>query len=216
MLAFRMAVMVAALCFAALSGSQARAAEDGPGGMYSAWRTSDADSKLLDRAFDTRPAASMDELVRELSRAIDLLSRYRVPKEPPKVYRVPRFEMENYVCGANCRIQAWYKPGDGIFLDESLQPETNLMHRSILLHELVHYFQDTADTYGNRSSCERWFQREIDAYNIQNRYLGVIGHPSRVAYTGDNCANMESKARGRERAQTFGAGNTLYSRPASD
>jgi hypothetical protein len=216
MLAFRMAVIVAALCFAAVSGSGARAAEDSPGGMYSASRTGHADSRLSDRAFDTRPAASIDELVRELSRAIDLLSRYRIPKEPPRVYRVPRFEMENYVCGANCNIQAWYKPGDGIFLDESLRPETNLMHRSILLHELVHYFQDTAGTYGDRSSCERWFQREIDAYNIQNRYLGVIGHPSRVAYTGDNCANMESKARGPERAQTFGAGNTQYSRPASD
>jgi hypothetical protein len=206
MLAFRIVFVLAGLWALALAGAAARAA-DAPA-MYGTYRASDTDRQLFDRAFDTRPSANLDELVRDLSRAIDMLSRYRVPKEPPRVYRVPRAEMENYVCGSNCNIQAWYKPGDGIFLVDTLQPETNLMHRSILLHELVHYFQDTALTYGDRSTCERWFQREIDAYDIQNRYLGVIGHPSRIAYTGDNCASMESKARAAgERTQAYdGAG----------
>jgi hypothetical protein len=175
--------------------------------MYGSYRASDSDHQLFDRAFDTRPSGGLDELVRDLSRAIDMLSRYKVPKDPPRIYRVPRAEMENYVCGSHCSIQAWYKPGDGIFLVDSLRPETDLMHRSILLHELVHYFQDTAGAYGERSTCDRWFQREIDAYNIQNRYLGVIGHPSRVAYTGDNCANMESKPSAtQQRTQTYDGG----------
>jgi hypothetical protein len=203
MLAFRIVFVLAGLCV--LAGSPARAA-DAPG-MYANYQGNETDRQLFDRAFSTRPLGSLDELVRDLSRAIDMLSRYKVPKEAPRIYRVPRAEMENYVCGNNCNIQAWYKPGDGIFLVDTLKPETDLMHRSILLHELVHYFQDTAGTYGGRSTCERWFQREIDAYNIQNRYLGVIGHPSRVAYTGDNCANMESKARAAPRRnQTYDGG----------
>lgn len=212
MLAFRLWVVVAGLCVLAGFGQLAQAAESGAPGMYGPMRAGDSDTRLFDRAFDTRPAGSLDELVRNLSRAIDILSRYKIPKEAPRIYRVPRAELEQYVCGSHCSIQAWFKPGDGIFLDESLQPETNLMHRSILLHELVHYFQDTAGSYGNRSTCERWFQREIDAYNIQNRYLGVIGHPSRVAYTGDNCANMDNAAAGGEasahgeRAQTYDGG----------
>jgi len=182
------------------------AAHAGPnGGMYSTYQGDS--SPVFNRAFETAEAGSIDEVVKTLSRAISQLSRYRLPKEPPKIYRVPRPELENYVCGTHCAIQAWYRPGDGIFLDDALRPESNLFHRSILLHELVHYFQDTGGEYADMTPCDRWFHRELDAYNIQNRYLGVIGHPSRVAYTGDNCANMEAKARANgedEPAQAYG------------
>ncbi len=187
----------------ALAASGALAADEAPkGGMYSAY-TAKSDSIGHDRAFDTSPADDLDEVVRQLTRAIDRLARYHVPKEPPNIYRIPHAELENYVCRTHCAIRAWYKPGDGIFLDESLRPETNLFHRSILLHEMVHYFQDSSGEYGNMSACDRWFHRELDAYAVQNRYLGVIGHPSRVAFTGDNCSNIEAKAKGDAQAQAF-------------
>jgi hypothetical protein len=51
--------------------------------------------------------------------------------------------------------------------------------------------------------CDRWFHRELDAYTVQNRYLGVIGHPSRVAFTGDNCNNIEAKPKDASRPQAF-------------
>jgi hypothetical protein len=177
-----------------LNGVAAAADEPATGGMYSTY-TGNADNVVHERAFDTAPVDDLSYLVRQLSRAIDRLARYRVPGEPPRVYRVPHAELERYVCGTNCRIQAWYKPGDGIFLDDTLQPETNLFHRSILLHEMVHYFQDQNGEYASMDPCDRWFHRELDAYTVQNRYLGVIGHPSRVAYTGDNCNNMEAQAK---------------------
>lgn len=186
---------------AALNLSVAGPAAAAETGMYSTYVASDG--VVHDRAFDTAPANSLDEVVAQLTRAIDRLARYRVPKEPPNVYRVPHAELENYVCGTHCSIKAWYKPGDGIFLDDTLEPETNLFHRSILLHEMVHYFQDRAGEYANMQPCDRWFHREIDAYTIQNRYLGVIGHPSRVAYAGDNCNNMEAKSKAPERTQAF-------------
>jgi hypothetical protein len=175
----------------ALAASVALAA-DAPaiGGMYSTY-TANSDSMVHDRAFDTAPADNLDQVAKQLTRAIDRLARYHVPKEPPTIYRIPHAELENYVCGTHCAIRAWYKPGDGIFLDESLKPETNLFHRSILLHEMVHYFQDMSGEYANMDACNRWFHRELDAYTVQNRYLGVIGHPSRVAYSGDNCNNMQ-------------------------
>jgi hypothetical protein len=175
----------------ALAASVALAA-DAPaiGGMYSTY-TANSDSMVHDRAFDAAPADNLDQVVKQLTRAIDRLARYHVPKEPPRIYRIPHAELENYVCGTHCAIRAWYKPGDGIFLDESLKPETNLFHRSILLHEMVHYFQDMSGEYANMGACDRWFHRELDAYTVQNRYLGVIGHPSRVAYSGDNCNNMQ-------------------------
>jgi hypothetical protein len=189
----------------ALAASAALAADEPAiGGMYSTY-TARSDSIVHDRAFDTAAADNLDQVVKQLTRAIDRLARYRVPKDPPEIYRIPHAELENYVCGTHCAIRAWYKPGDGIFLDDSLQPETNLFHRSILLHELVHYFQDMSGEYANMDACERWFHRELDAYTVQNRYLGVIGHPSRVAYTGDNCNNMQQAKHksGAGRTQAF-------------
>lgn len=196
------------LCFVvalpiALVASVSLAGDEPPiGGMYSTY-SAKSDSIGNDRAFDTSPADNLDEVVKQLTRAIDRLTRYHVRKDPPRIYRVPHAELENYVCGTHCAIRAWYKGGDGIFLDDSLKPETNLFHRSILLHEMVHYFQDMAGEYGNMTDCDRWFHRELDAYTAQNRYLGVIGHPSRVAFTGDNCNNIEAKAKDAGRAQAF-------------
>jgi hypothetical protein len=148
---------------------------------------SDPDRLSTELAFDTRPAATLDDLVKQLTHAVGQLTRYKNPDEPPAIHRVPRAELERYACRGQCSIQAWYMPEEGIFLDETLRPETNLYHRSILLHELVHYFQDRAGEYAQMSDCQRWFRREVDAYAVQNRYLGAIGHPRRVAFVGENC-----------------------------
>jgi len=188
----------------AVAGNDTPSAQSArPGGMYSNY-VGDSDGVVQDRGFDTAPADNLDQVVKTLTRAIDRLARYRVPKDTPAIYRIPHAELENYVCGTHCSIKAWYKTGDGIFLDDTLKPETNLFHRSILLHEMVHYFQDRAGEYGNMDACNRWFHRELDAYTVQNRYLGVIGHPSRVAYSGDNCSNMEAASeREGSRTQAF-------------
>jgi len=196
-LSFVVALPIALAASGALAGD-----EPAIGGMYSTYAAK-SDSIGSDPAFDTSPDPNIDSVVKQLTRAIDRLSRYHVAKDPPHIYRVPHAELENYVCGTHCSIQAWYKPGDGIFLDERLKPETNLFHRSILLHEMVHYFQDMSGEYANMSPCDRWFHRELDAYTVQNRYLGVIGHPSRVAFTGDNCSNIEAKSKDDSRAQAF-------------
>jgi hypothetical protein len=203
---FRFALLLPALC--APAAPDARADQEAPpiGGMYSTYKA--GEGVVHERGFDTAPAENLDQVVRTLTRAIDRLARYKVQKSAPAIYRIPHAELERYVCGTNCSIQAWYKPSDGIYLDDTLKPETNLFHRSILLHEMVHYFQDLAGEYGNMDACNRWFHRELDAYTIQNRYLGVIGHPGRVAYTGDNCSNMQAHSR-REApsSQAFDAAN---------
>ena len=154
-------------------------------------------------AFDTGPATSLEGLVKQLSAAIDHISRHRIPKDVPSVRRISHAELESYVCETNCAIKAWYKPGEGIFLDDSLQPETNVFHRSILLHELVHYFQDKSGYYRDANPCDRWLHRELDAYDIQNRYLNAVGHPSRVAYAGNNCHARASGQDGIIRRQVF-------------
>jgi len=161
-------------------------------------------STLFDHAFDTSPETDLGKLMRQLMNVVDRLSRYKIPKDQPNIYRLPHAELENYVCGTHCSIKAWYRPGDGIFLDESLKPETSIFDRSILLHELVHFLQERSGEYENMDPCNRWFHRELDAYNVQNRYLGVIGHPSRVAFTGDNCGVIKESGGKPGTTQVFG------------
>jgi len=160
-------------------------------GMYSKYKTP-VEKAMFDRAFDPSPEMDLNKLVRQMYVVLDRLTRYRVPKVYPEIYRVPHAELENYVCGTHCAVKAWYKTGDGIYLDESLKPETSIFDRSILLHELVHFLQDRSGEYVSMDDCNRWFHREVDAYTVQNRYLGVMGHPSRVAFTGDNCGVQSS------------------------
>jgi hypothetical protein len=158
---------------------------------YGAYNAPSEADVLLSRAFDTSPATSMDQVVRQLSLAINQLSRHKIPKISPTVQRLSHAEMEKHVCETNCAIKAWYKPGEGIVLDESVNPQTNAFDRSILLHEMVHYFQDMDGYYAQADPCDRWLRRELDAYDIQNRYLGMVGLPSRVAYVGNNCHTMD-------------------------
>ncbi len=172
---------------AALTPGAAFAGDTGAVNAYGAYNQPDARDWVVAHAFDTSPANSLDVVVKQLTVAIDRLSRHHPPKTIPVIHRVSHAELESYVCETNCAIKAWYKPGEGIFLDNTLQPETNVFDRSILLHEMVHYFQDMSGYYRDASPCDRWLQRELDAYDVQNRYLGAIGSPRRVAYAGNNC-----------------------------
>ena len=136
-----LAVLAAAGSSAAIAGDTAAI------NAYGAYNKPDAREWAIAHAFDTSPAGSLEQVVKQLTVAIDRLSHHRPPKVPPTIHRVSHAELETYVCETNCAIKAWYKPGEGIFLDDSLQPETNMFDRSILLHELVHYFQDMSGYY---------------------------------------------------------------------
>jgi len=178
---FALAVLAAAASSVAIAGDSTAV------NAYGDYNKPDSREWVIAHAFDTGPSGSLDQVVKQLTVAINRLSHHRPPKVAPTIHRVSHAELESYVCETNCAIKAWYKPGEGIFLDESLQPETNTFDRSILLHELVHYFQDSSGYYRDASPCDRWLQRELDAYDVQNRYLGAIGSPRRVAYAGNNC-----------------------------
>jgi predicted HD phosphohydrolase len=86
-------------------------------------------------------------------------------------------------CTSKCGVLATYQPGEGIFLDERLKPETNLFDRSVLLHELVHYVQELNHERGDAKPCERWYHREVEAYAIQKTFLMLVGSPVRVGYS---------------------------------
>ncbi len=123
------------------------------------------------------------ELMPALVSALDQLSKYHRPVALPEIIRVPHERIEAMVCNAKCGALATYRPGEGIYLDDRLKPETQLFDRSILLHELVHYVQDMSDEHGDMRPCMRWYQREQEAYAIQKIFLFMTGSPTRVGYS---------------------------------
>ena len=137
---------------------------------------------------DTRPMTDQ-ELLPALMSALDQLSKYRKPATLPQLRRLPHTELQQRICGGPCAALAMYRPGEGIYLDERLKPETNVFDRSVLLHELVHYVQDLANEHGDMRPCSRWYYREQEAYAIQKNFLVIVGSPVRVGYsaTGSTC-----------------------------
>ena len=93
----------------------------------------------------------------------------------PDVERVPHSQIEAMACQQPCRIQAMYIPHLGIFLDEDLDVVNDEYARSILLHELVHHAQALMAKYEDLSLCESWKSSEVEAYEIQGKYLRRVG-----------------------------------------
>lgn len=142
-------------------------------GMYASVGSSD--SARMYRLIDRREINSMPELVDSLLDTIAKMSAYRKPDVTPHVSKVSRAEIERTICSGPCAVKAWHLPETGIFIDASLSPETNLVHRSILLHELVHFLQEVNGDGAGMDECSRWLQREQEAYWLQNQYLSLVG-----------------------------------------
>ncbi len=94
----------------------------------------------------------------------------------PKIAFVAPAELSLKVCHGKCLVRGWFPTGNTLYLDNSLKVLTNLEHRSILLHEIVHYFQYFSHTEhgtqtANTDRCEAWLARETEAYVIQHAWL---------------------------------------------
>jgi hypothetical protein len=115
-------------------------------------------------------------LMVELFAAIRLVSAYPSPAVLPEVHFLPQIEIQRRLCsGQPCRIKAFYHPDAGVLVDESLDLRNDAFDRSILLHELVHHLQKTTGKFDIvRSFCSRRISEELEAYEIQNRYLSEI------------------------------------------
>ena len=144
-----------------------------------------------DELGDASPIA-MSHLLPALMDAVDYLSKYSVPDELPPIHRVPHTQIEQLACGSPCAALAVYQPGEGIYMDESLKPESNIFARSVLLHELVHYVQDVSNELASARPCERWYRREQEAYAIQKHFLALLGSQMRVGYSAGSTCDEQS------------------------
>lgn len=130
--------------------------------------------------------SALVSLMVELFAAIRLLSAYPSPAVLPEVHLLPQSEIQRQLCDSRpCRIKAFYRPESGVVVDETLDFQNDPFDRSILLHELVHHLQKTTGKYQIVTSfCSRRISEELEAYEIQNRYLSEVHAPRRALVMG--------------------------------
>ena len=118
-------------------------------------------------------AAEVSSMLAELFATIHMLSAYPVSESNPEVRFVPLATMQEMICNKRpCAVKAFYRPGEGVFIDEKIDVKDDTYSRSILLHELVHYLQHVEGKFENLDTpCHRWQAKEVEAYEIQHKYL---------------------------------------------
>ena len=151
--------------------------------------------------------SSLTSLMVELFAAIRLVSGYPSPDVLPQIHRVSVAEMQQKICGGrSCSVRAFYHPEWGVHVDEALDIQNNAFDRSILLHELVHHLQKTTGKFDSMANvCIRRNAQELEAYEIQNRYLAEQGGARRALAVGwsGKCKD-EDKAHSPPRERTGG------------
>lgn len=83
------------------------------------------------------------------------------------------YQLQHIGCdGAECPIQAFYdREAKAIYLLDDLEMDDSF-HKSILLHELVHYVQDINAKWEEGSTeCQSGLRRELNAFQVQEKYL---------------------------------------------
>jgi hypothetical protein len=152
--------------------------------------------------------SALVSLMVELFAAIRLLSAYPAPAVLPEVHSLPQSEIQRRLCNSRpCRVKAFYHPDSGIIVDETLDFQNDAFDRSILLHELVHHLQKTTGKYEIVTSfCSRRISEELEAYEIQNRYLSEIHAPRRALVMGwtGKCADDDDAFKTKASAQSGG------------
>ena len=124
---------------------------------------------------------SLASLALQLLASIQSLSGYTTTTNLPEIHQIPLAEIQQRFCQGKCSAQAFYKPEEGVFIDQAFDLANDEFARSVLLHELVHHLQRVGGTFQKiPSECDRWYAAEREAYAIQNRYLQVMHDPHRI------------------------------------
>ena len=147
--------------------------------------------------------SALVSLMAELFMAIRLVSAYPAPAVLPEVHSLPQSEIQRRLCNSRpCSIKAFYHPDWGVFVDEALDVHNDPFDRSILLHELVHHLQKTTGKFEVVANfCSRRMSEDLEAYEIQNRYLSKANTARRALFMGStsNCVDVDDAFKGQAR-----------------
>jgi len=101
-----------------------------------------------------------------------VLSGHPPPKHPPRLQRKGHeFFVLNACAGSECQVWGWFPPGDTVYIDERLDPQTNLLAASIVVHEMVHFLQYQTAHGTTEFSCANSLALEREAYAVQREFI---------------------------------------------
>lgn len=107
------------------------------------------------------------DLLQLLEEARELTGYHkRIPL--PKIVFLSTTDLQREYCkGTGCDVSAFQRSGT-VFLNDQIRLD-NVIDRSIIVHEFVHYIQRirVGDTY----TCKMWYEKEMEAYKLQAEYL---------------------------------------------
>jgi hypothetical protein len=158
-------VLAAAACMMLALPAAAQPASDGAAG---------SPQQIAQAGVMLQRLQSMPELVLSLFGDMEKIADYKSPRAYPRVHQVSRPELEREACAGHAcwAVKAAYVRDKALlYVDSALDLHTNILDRSILLHELVHHMQNLTQRYADLPPCTRYRVEEREAFEIQNAYL---------------------------------------------
>lgn len=143
---------------------------------------------------------TLNELILALMLWITSNTNYIEPKQVPEVEFIEQEKLSEIACkNRSCEIMAYtpLTPKYKIFLSNELKPMTDVCHRAILMHEIIHVIQEDQNVFLEYDERTKKHLREMDALVNHNIFLSRYG--KKILYSNGFAAKFKTKEK-----------NTLY------
>ena len=109
---------------------------------------------------------------------------FKEPNYQPEIKFMPHKELSKIACEKPCPVIGWYPTEDQIegkeklYLIKGADPINDLCIRTILLHELVHFWQDYNNAFEEPGDSKKvvFTRREQQAHILEHLYRGQQNH----------------------------------------
>lgn len=121
--------------------------------------------------------------VREFVEMAAKVTPYEASGDVPRIARISGDEISRVLCGGQkCSAVAFFDDRSRtVYVDERLDLEKNLIARSFVVHEVVHFFHLLDGRLTPGMNCRARLVLEQEAYRAQNQYLAEEGSQHRVS-----------------------------------
>tara|TARA_Y100000022_G_C12989597_1_gene257371 strand:+ start:28 stop:474 length:447 start_codon:yes stop_codon:yes gene_type:complete len=138
---------------------------------------------------------NLNELIIALLLWITSNTDYIDPKQLPEVKFLEQYELSQLACKNDCEILAYtpVEPKYTVYLSKKLSPLTDVCHRGILLHEIIHVLQDEQGFFVDYDDRTKKHLREMNALVNHNIYLSQYG--KKILYSNGFAAKFKTKSK---------------------
>ena len=143
---------------------------------------------------------TLNELILALMLWITSNTNYIEPKQVPQVEFIEQEKLSEIACkNRSCEIMAYtpITPKYKIYLSNELNPMTDICHRAILMHEIIHVIQEDQKVFLEYDERTKKHLREMDALVNHNIFLSRYG--KKILYSNGFAAKFKTNEK-----------NTLY------